>query len=797
MMASNQFNNDPLNERELEILGCLVDGLSNREIAAKLFLTYQTVKWYNSQIYSKLGVSNRKEAVEHAITSGLLESEPEIGEQTGKHNLPKSVTEFVGRSQEIHDLQHLIESNQLVTILAPGGMGKTRLSLEVARRQIGRYTDGVFFVALAPLSSPDDIVTGIADNIGFVFHGDNPPARQLINFLKTQELLLILDNFEHLIAAAESVNDIIKLTGNIKIIVTSRERLNLRGEAVYDLRGLGFPTWETPEDAMKYDAVKLFMQSANRVRADFELQVTDLDFLARICRLTAGMPLGIELAAGWVDVLSLEQIANEIQRGIDILETDMRDVPERHRSLRSTFESTWKRLTDGEQSIFARLSVFRGGFTLASAGEVAGATIRDLKRLSQKALIQSELNERYAIHELLRQYAEEHLQSSGDMDTIQKCHAEYFTELIRPLGNVAWGSYDEIRLELTKAINPDFENVSAGWHFYVRTKDRSGLQALLNGIWMYLDQVSRSQEAVSLFEDILSLFGKDESDEIALFSARINARRGWFYCDLGQPEKAVDIIYPALSLLENDGLDDDTLLAYAAAIFSLGFIGRNEEQHKLILRAYDIASQLDNSRWFQFFIWIRTLNYYEMGRYDEALKWEFSRLPEEQNRWRIGSLLYHQGHYQEAEPYLLQARETMLRRTPAGSRHFFSSMLYYVDLFEVNFYLNNYQEAKHYLKQGLHRCDNTTYAWVTLLILEVALDLLIADEKYALAIEIVSCIIQQSGEMGFIRNRAVKHIDQLQASVPEEVYHAMWDKGQKRDLDSLVAELLEELENES
>src|SRR6185503_15165002 len=155
---------------------------------------------------------------------------------------------------------------------------------------------------------------------------------------------------------AQLVADLIQAAPNVRLMTTSRERLNLRGETVYTLRGLDFPTWETPDDALQYDAVKLFMQSAHRVRPDFELQARDLDFLARICRLTAGMPLGIELAAGWVDVLSLEQIATEIQQGIDILETEMRDVPERQRSIRATFDWTWERLTEDEKTAFMRLS---------------------------------------------------------------------------------------------------------------------------------------------------------------------------------------------------------------------------------------------------------------------------------------------------------------------------------------------------------------------------------------------------------------------------------------------------------
>ena len=320
------------------------------------------MKWNNSEIYGKLGVKNRDEAIERATALGLLDNniDPDATRSTVQHNLPESVTRFIGRKQEIHDLSQLLsnEDKRLITILASGGMGKTRLSMEVARAKIGDFSDGMYFVPLAPLTSASDIVTTIAENIGFRFSGENPPEQQLINYLKDSEMLLILDNFEHLLEGAGLVSDIIKSTPDIKIIVTSRERLNLRGEHIYRLRGLQFPTWETPDHAMDYDAVKLFVQSAKRIRADFELHTDDLDFMARICRLTAGMPLGIELAAGWVDLLSLEKIADEIQKGIDILETDLRDVPERQQSIRVVFEQTWDRLTEDEQAVFAKLSIF-------------------------------------------------------------------------------------------------------------------------------------------------------------------------------------------------------------------------------------------------------------------------------------------------------------------------------------------------------------------------------------------------------------------------------------------------------
>jgi DNA-binding CsgD family transcriptional regulator len=213
---------DPLTEREQEILGCLAEGLSNQEIANRLHLALRTVKWYNSQIYSKLDVSGRKEAVEQANVLGLLNIPSGTPILDGKHNLPSQITPFIRRRHEISELTALLndETTRLITILASGGMGKTRLSQEVARIQIGRFANGVFFVPLAPLSSPKDIVTTIAENIGFIFHGENSPAQQLVNFLQDRSILLVLDNFEHLLEGAKLVTDIIKSSPKVKVLVT-------------------------------------------------------------------------------------------------------------------------------------------------------------------------------------------------------------------------------------------------------------------------------------------------------------------------------------------------------------------------------------------------------------------------------------------------------------------------------------------------------------------------------------------------------------------------------------------------
>ena len=207
-----------------------------------------------------------------------------------------------------------------------------------------------------------------------------------------------------------------------------------------------FPDWETPADALEYDAVKLFMQSARLASTDFQLKTDDLIYLARICRLTEGMPLAIVLAAAWVDVLSLEDIANEIQESVDFLATELQDLPRRQWSIRAVFDPTWKRLKEDEQAVFMKFAVFRGGCTRAAAQTVTGANLRHLQTFVNKALLTRNPEGRYEIHGLLRQYAEEQLAKSAQLDEVYDQHSLYFCELLAQSEAGLKGQRSKLRL---------------------------------------------------------------------------------------------------------------------------------------------------------------------------------------------------------------------------------------------------------------------------------------------------------------------------------------------------------------
>ena len=269
-------------------------------------------------------------------------------------------TSFIGRAKEYTDIRQLLGQAdcRLLTLVGPGGIGKTRLALQSSALLRGQFARGAFVAYLQPLRSSEFFVSAVADALGIALTGQEPPLVQLAHYLSDKEALIILDNFEHLLDAAEQLATLLAAAPRIKYLVTSREALNLREEWLYPLTGLTFPT--NGEMAQNNDAVQLFNERAQRVYPDFALDKEE-EAVIQICRLVEGMPLALELAAAWRKMLNCQEIADEIQGGLDFLTTRLRNVSERHHSIQTVFDQTWQRLQGREQAVFKRLSVFRGG----------------------------------------------------------------------------------------------------------------------------------------------------------------------------------------------------------------------------------------------------------------------------------------------------------------------------------------------------------------------------------------------------------------------------------------------------
>lgn len=428
------------------------------------------------------------------------------------HNLPHQTTPFVGRETELHSLYRLLidPAVRLVTIVAPGGMGKTRLSIEVAKRQLSHFPQGIYFVELAPLDSAEWIPATVAETVGYPFQTwGGSSQQQMVDYFREKAQLLVLDNFEHVIEGRSFVQMILQGAPHVKVLVTSRERLNLSGETVFQLEGMGYTDWETPEEALQSASVRLFMDSAHRVRPDYVLSADDLPHVRRICQLVEGLPLALVLAGTWLEMLSVREIADEIAQDIDFLETTLHDVPERQRSMRAVFEYSWLLLTDDEQAMFARMAVFRGGLIREAAQAVTGANLRALQTLTNKSMLRRDnVTGRYEIHEQLRQYAHEHLREAGELAGAQHQHAAYFAEFLRQRDADVKGRR---QLPALHEIDADFENIKTAWHSACDQRDSAIISAMLETLYWYGNFRSRSAEVSDLFRQARQVWVAENS----------------------------------------------------------------------------------------------------------------------------------------------------------------------------------------------------------------------------------------------------------------------------------------------
>ena len=365
-------------------------------------------------------------------------------------NLPGQPTGFIGRWDEVDGILRLLApgGSRLVTLVGPGGMGKTRLGIQaaatLAEREPERFRDGIHFVPFAPLRSAESMVGAIAAALDFQFgQGEQGPRRELLDYLRGREALLVLDNLEHLLddGGATLLADILDTAPGVSMLATSRSRLSIQGEQLYVVPGMSLPdaqeaeTWSDPQaEAGRFSGLRLFLQAAGRARPDFRLTPDNVAAVVRVCRQVQGMPLGIEMAAGWLELLSPAEISAEIARSLDVLATDLYGVPERQRSMRAVFDSTWQLLSERERTVLPALSVFRASFTREAAEAVAGAGLRDLMSLANKTWLQPVSSaggsSRFQMHELLRQYAEEKLRAGGEAETAANDrYARYYAAL--------------------------------------------------------------------------------------------------------------------------------------------------------------------------------------------------------------------------------------------------------------------------------------------------------------------------------------------------------------------------------
>ncbi len=536
---------EELTPREFDVLKLLVEAHSNREISEKLNVSVETIRTHTKRIYSKLNVSGRQEASFRAIQLGLVNDPIYVTTPTAT-NLHARYDTFIGRKRELSDLSELFTNgDRFISIVGVGGMGKTRLAIEFAQQAYTRYPHGIYIVELESITDADGIILQIADSISLQLVGKESASQQILTYLQNKEILLIIDNCEHLLEDLTFLRDMLQSSSHLHILATSRERLNLRQETVYALGGLSIPTENITVQDDQTDAVQLLLDFAHRVQSQWQITDDNRDAVYELCHLTQGMPLAIMLAASWIDVYSLSRIVTEIKRNIDFLAGDFRDMLDRHRSMRAVFDWTWQLLTDAERDVLKKFSVFFNGGLLDAVETITNANPRILKSLVSKALIQRDVTGRYRVHPLHRQYFVSKLQANTQSEiAIKTIHATYFINLsVDMMTNKIYG--DSIQIEMG--------NLLAAWYWAVDTKQIDLLWRGFNNYGMIAYQLGALRDMLPLYQYAIQRLDHAENSELIACLYYIQAS---FLIYFKQDDLADHAIKRGKTLLNNINYDD-------------------------------------------------------------------------------------------------------------------------------------------------------------------------------------------------------------------------------------------------
>ncbi|MCB8943532.1 MAG: tetratricopeptide repeat protein [Ardenticatenaceae bacterium] len=758
-----------------------------------------------------------------------------IREAKHRVHLPLPTTPFVGRANELAHLARLLADPtcHLITLSGTGGSGKTRLALETAVRAAHLFLHGVCFVPLAAVNSLEVVPSTIAEALGAALSGTADPHDQLLTHLRDKELLLVLDNLEHLTAADEWVSRLIQACPEVRLLVTSRERLNLRGERLMELDGLELPP-VPDKNISDYSAAQLFLNSARMVTPDFALNEGNQTAVTRICQLVNGLPLAIELAAAWVRHLTCAEIAHEIEQNLSFLATTQKDVPARHRSLQAAFEQSWALLSDEERTAFVRLSVFRGGCTREAATAVAQAHLSILAALCDKSLLRRDVDGRYTLHELLRQYAAQKLQT--DQIHLSETQARHCQTTIRFLADHEAALNDARQNETRRKITAEIDNIRTAWEWAVNQQQPHMLEPALESLRLFLEYTGWYTEAVHLFEIAAEAEHKQKGEKSLLFG-KLLARQAWFYhrqdrFELARPliAQSQAIFHHAPSLLPAEEALCLQCLGNMARVTgefvqAIAYFQQSLAQHRLVGDARYIATSLNGL----------AAALAEQGEFEQAyhLHQECLSLRRQMGDQQgvaitlvnLGNIALGQAKYAEGKPleqeaivifreigypmgeavalnnlgvacYMLgeydEARgvleECLTICRELGHRHIAAHAL--GTLGGVAGALGNYDEAWQYTHEGLQMAQAIGSVSAMLFGLMSTAVLLSRQGNYEQAAETAVLVYHHPSTNRETKDRAHQLLTQLETQPPASLLVAAQERGQVRQLEDVVSEIL-------
>jgi predicted ATPase/Tfp pilus assembly protein PilF len=746
-------------------------------------------------------------------------------------------TPFIGRQNELAEITNRLEDPtcRLLTLIGPGGIGKTCLVLELAR-QLNNHT---YFVPLSSIPSSSLLVPTIAESLGLSFYGGQDPKARLLDHLRKTEALLVLDSFEHLLDSVDLLVEILRSGPAVKILATSRQRLNLHSEWLFEVAGMDFPHDSQIKDVETYSAVQLFLQTARRLDPGFSLVDEDRPYLVRICQLVEGMPLAIELAAGWVRMLSCREIAHELENSLDFLAASLRDIPERHQSLRAVFEHSWSLLSENERETFRKLTIFRGGVNRESAAKVTGTSLLTLSSLADKSLLRWTPTGRYQIHQTLATYGEEILaEHPTEKSVIGDLHCTYYAEFVQQQhANLQSGR----QKEALQAMEGEIDNIRAAWNWAIEHSRVEETARTLDGLHAFYQSRGWFEEGDQSIDNAIdhlrSLDQEDPDKAISLTLGKALTRRGSLSANLGHYDDAKSQLLEGLSLMrELQAMQEVTfaLNALGGLAWDLGEYGEAMQYHResvAICREAGyrpgLSESLDNLGFVSL----------SLGQLEEAkrLLLESVEIARETGNQmgvasplgRLGWVAYVEGELDKAQAYFKQAiaisenfdnrmvktldqaglsltmnalhqyenAKNLAEESLAAARDIGYQLAIVVALGSLAEALRvegNYQKAHICLQEGFKITIGLGLLPMHLLLLIVWGSLLADEGESERATEVLSLIFHSAGEVATFGQVAQSRLLELEAELSPEVFSVAKQRGEEASLDRLVQEIVEQ-----
>ena len=542
------------------------------------------------------------------------------------NNLPTPMTSFIGRDKEILKLRNLIRDPacRLLSLIGMGGSGKTRLAVQTALKAFRFFPDGTIFVELDAHKSAETLISAITNVLKFnvdTFASDLDPKTQLMDYLRNRSILFVLDGFEQYIEGAGLLAELLEFAPKIKILVTSRQLLGLKGEWPFYVEGL--PTNQNSQQPQKDvpDAMQLFLERSRQAMSGSQVSEEDYGHVIRICELVEGLPLGIELAAAWCCVLTPLEIAKEIGNSLDILSTSHLDIPKKHRSIQAVFDSIWTMLTDEQKKMFSKLSVFQGGFDRQAALDVAMTSMTHLLVFQNKALLKKSQDGYFSMHGLLRQFATEKLSKNSKLkEDIQNRFCHYYVNLLLEREKDFMGSG---MLQARDAMQPEIKNVLTAVNWACLNWESETVRKVLNALLSFytlqgwhegmnvLNQIGELRE-----KDLRESSRTDPWQDAVFLCARTH--QAFLQTNLGQIDESDEVSKGCLAGLTHLGLNGELSECMHNLGVNTSFRGEYENAKELLEKAVLLGRHSDHFIWPTYLLWLGHI-YFLLGEYEQGL----------------------------------------------------------------------------------------------------------------------------------------------------------------------------------